>query len=80
MVRATVGLVLKGTSAMGPENMGGANEGALDGGSQSSSPVGSPTGMCGLSSRCWRADLTFSLHKLTHLPASIEPKELVLPA
>ena len=65
---------------MGPKNMGGANEGSLGGGSQSSSPAGSPTGMCGLSSRYLQADLTFSLHKLTHLPASIEPKELELPA
>lgn len=79
VVRATVGLVPKGTSAMGLENTGGANEGGLDG-SQSSSPVGSPTGMCSLSSRCLRADLTFSLDRLTHLPASTEPKELELPA
>lgn len=69
VVRATVGLLLKGTSAMGLENMGGANERALDGGSQSYSPVGSPHwDVQPFFQMCLQADLTFSLHKPTSLP------------
>lgn len=69
VVRATVGLLLKGTSAMGLENMGGANERALDGENQSYSPVGSPHWhVQPFFQMCLQADLTFSLHKPTRLP------------